>query len=83
MTICVALFSPLLILTKLTWYKFNLFYLGTETSGTRDTMQVGVGVLGHVVVEHDVHALNVHAAAEQVCGHEDSLKKNKNTVLKP
>lgn len=43
-------------------------------------MQVGVGAiamplvgLGHVVVDHDVHALNVDAAAHQVGGHQDAL----------
>ena len=36
-------------------------------------MQVGVGVLGHVVVEHDVHALDVHATAEEVRRDEDPL----------
>ena len=36
-------------------------------------MEVGVGVLRHVVVEHDVDSLDVHAAAEQVGGDQDSL----------
>ena len=36
-------------------------------------MQVGVGILGHVVVEHDVDALDVHATAEQVRGDQDAL----------
>jgi len=49
-------------------------YLGTESSGSCDTMQVGVGVLGHVVVEDDVDTLDVHATAEQVGRDEDSLK---------
>jgi hypothetical protein len=40
-------------------------------------MQVGVGVLWHVVVEHDVHALDVHAAAEQVRRDQNSLKTTK------
>ena len=37
-------------------------------------MKVGVCVLWHVVVEDDVHALNVHAAAEQVGGNQNTLK---------
>lgn len=32
-------------------------------------VQVGVGVLWHVIVESDVHALNVHATAKQVGSH--------------
>ena len=50
------------------------FYLGAETSSTSDAMKVGVGVLGHVVVEHNVHTLYVHATAEQVGGDQNSLK---------
>lgn len=46
---------------------------GAETTGTRHTMQIGVRVLGHVVVEHDVHSLNVHATTEQVCGDQNAL----------
>lgn len=47
---------------------------GTETASTGDSMQVGVGVFGHVVVEHDVHTFNVHAATEEIRGDEDALK---------
>ena len=36
-------------------------------------MEVGVGVLRHVVVEDDVDPLDVHPAAEQVGGHQDPL----------
>ena len=36
-------------------------------------MQVGVCVLGHVVVEDDVDSLDVHPAAEQVGGDQDPL----------
>jgi hypothetical protein len=44
-------------------------------------VQVRVGALpaplvglGHVVVDHDVHALDVDAAADEVGGHEDALR---------
>ena len=37
-------------------------------------MEVSVGVFWHVVVEDDVHALDVHAAAEQVGGNQNALK---------
>ena len=36
-------------------------------------MQVCVSVLRHVVVEHNVDSLNVHATAEQVGGNQNSL----------
>ena len=43
-------------------------------------MEVGVGVLRHVVVEDDVHALDVHPAAEQVRGDKNALQK-KQTIF--
>ena len=43
-------------------------------------MQVGVGVLGHVVVEHDVDSLDVHASAEQVGGDQNALNKKRKTL---
>ena len=36
-------------------------------------MQVSVGVLGHVVVEDDVDALDVHSTAKQVGGDQNPL----------
>merc|ERR1719237_716083 len=47
--------------------------LGAEASRPRHSVQVGVGVLGHVVVEDDVDALDVHAAPEEVRRHQDPL----------
>lgn len=38
-----------------------------------DPVEVGVGVLGHVVVEDDVDALDVHAPPEEVRRHQDPL----------
>lgn len=38
-------------------------------------MQVGVRALRHVVVEDNVHSLNVHASTKQICGHQDALLK--------
>jgi hypothetical protein len=46
--------------------------LGTETAGTGDTMEVSIGVLGHVIVEDNVDTLNIHPAAEQVGGDQDA-----------
>merc|ERR1719245_1288983 len=47
--------------------------LGAESSGSGDSVEVGVSVLRHVVVEHDVNSLDVHSATKQVCGHQNSL----------
>lgn len=40
--------------------------LGTEPTGTTDTVQVGVGVRGHVVVDGQVDALDVNTTTEDV-----------------
>lgn len=34
-------------------------------------MEVGVRVLGHVIVEDDVDSLNVHPSTKQIGGHQD------------
>lgn len=34
-------------------------------------MQIGVRIFWHVVVEDDVHSLDVHTSAKQVSGHQD------------
>ena len=47
--------------------------LGAESSCPGDPVEVGVGVLRHVVVEHDVDPLNVHATAKEVGGHQYPL----------
>jgi len=46
--------------------------LGAETAGTRDTMEIGVGVFGHIVIEDNVDTLNIHATAEQVRSDQDA-----------
>ena len=51
-----------------------MLYLSSESAGASDSVQVGVGVLGHVVVEDDVDSLDVHATAEQVGGDQNALK---------
>ena len=37
------------------------------------SVKVCVGIFGHVIVEDNVDTLDVHATAEQVGGHKDSL----------
>jgi len=46
---------------------------GAESTRASHPVQVGVGVLGHVVVEDDVDSLDVHASAEQVGRHQNAL----------
>jgi len=36
-------------------------------------VQVGIRVIGHVIVEDNVHPLYVHTTAKQIGGHEDTL----------
>ena len=47
--------------------------LGSESASSGHSVQVGVGILGHVVVEDDVDSLDVHATTKQVGGHQDPL----------
>jgi len=47
---------------------------GTEATSAANSVQVRVGVAGHVVVEDDVDLLNVDTTSEEIGGH-------KNTVL--
>uniref|UniRef100_A0A182QFR0 Uncharacterized protein n=1 Tax=Anopheles farauti TaxID=69004 RepID=A0A182QFR0_9DIPT len=47
--------------------------LGTETTGTGHSMQVGIGILRHVVVEHDVHSFDIHTTPEQIRRNQDTL----------
>lgn len=47
--------------------------LGTETTGTTDTMEVRVSVRGHVVVNGQVDALDVDTTTEDVGRNTDSL----------
>ena len=47
--------------------------LGAESSSSGNSVKVGVRVLRHVIVEHDVDPLYVHATTKQVGGHQDPL----------
>jgi len=47
--------------------------LGTETTGTTDTVKVAVGIGGQVVVDGQVDTLNVDTTAEDVGGDTDAL----------
>merc|ERR1712038_622590 len=54
-------------------YKSDGQTFRAKTAGAGYTMQVSICVLGHVVVENDVDPFDVHASAEQVGGHQNSL----------
>lgn len=47
--------------------------LGTETTGTTDTMQVRVGITRHIIVDGQVDTLNVNTTSEDVSRDADTL----------
>lgn len=47
--------------------------LGSETTRTTDTMEVGVSIGGHIVVDRKIDSLDVNTAAEDVRGDADTL----------
>jgi hypothetical protein len=47
--------------------------LGTESPGTADTVEVGIGVGRQVVVDGEIDAFNINAAPEYVGGNADAL----------
>jgi len=54
-------------------YKSDGQTLGTETTSTSNSVKVGVGILGHVVIEDNVNSLDIHTTAEQVGSNQDTL----------
>lgn len=46
--------------------------LGTEATGTTDTMKIGISLVRHVVVDSDVDALHIDTTAENVSGDADA-----------
>lgn len=50
-----------------------MVYLGTKSSSPGDPVKVGVCILGHVVVEHDVDTLYVHSSTEQIGRDQNTL----------
>lgn len=53
--------------------KGNRQTLGTETTRTTDTVQVGVGISRQVVVDGKVDALNIDTTSEHVGRNTDTL----------
>lgn len=46
---------------------------GAKPSGSGHSVQICIGVLWHVIVEHNIHSLDIHTTPKQVSGHEYSL----------
>lgn len=49
--------------------------LGTETTRTTDTVEVGVSISRHVVVDGQVDTLDIDTTTEDVSGNADSFVK--------
>lgn len=47
--------------------------LGTKTTGTTDTVQVGIGITWHVVIDSQVDTLDVNTTTEDVSSNADAL----------
>lgn len=47
--------------------------LGTESSSTTDTVQVGAGIVGQVVVDGEVDTLNINTSSKDIGSNADSL----------
>lgn len=47
--------------------------LGTETTGTTDTMEVGIGGIWDIVVDDNVHTGDIETTGEDIGGDEDTL----------
>lgn len=54
-------------------HKGNSKTLGTETTSTTDTVEVGVGIRRQIVVDREVDALDVDTTTEDVRGNTDAL----------
>lgn len=53
------------------------YNLGSEAACSSHSVEVGIRILRHVVVEHDVDALNIHSSAKEIRSHQDALKLSK------
>jgi len=61
------------LLVALTADKRDGETLGTESTSTADTMQVGIGIGSQIVVDGQVDLLNVDTAAKDIRGDADAL----------
>ena len=46
--------------------------LGSETTGTTDTVEVRISLVRHVVVDGDVDTLNIDTTTKDISGHTDT-----------
>jgi len=51
-------------------YEHDSSTLGTCTSGSSDTVDVGFWIFWHVVVDHEFDVLHIESASRDICGHE-------------
>lgn len=49
--------------------------LGTETTGTAHSVQIGVGTVRHIVVDDNVDSFNIDTTAKDISGNHDTLLK--------
>merc|ERR1711862_51839 len=54
-------------------YESQCETFGAETACSSYTVKVRIAFVGHVVIDDDVHSLDVNAASEQICRHHDTL----------
>jgi len=47
--------------------------LGSEATGTANSVEISVGVTGHIVVENDVDFLDINSTAENLCGNKNAM----------
>lgn len=55
--------------------------LGSESASTANSVEVGVGFSGHVVVENNVNLLDIDAATEDLSSDEDAVLKLLEAVI--
>ena len=50
-----------------------LLTLGAETTSSTDAMEVLITLVGEIVVDDDIHSLNINTATEQISGDQNAL----------
>jgi hypothetical protein len=47
--------------------------LGTESSSTTHSVQVGAGIVGQIIIDRQVNTLDINTSSENIGGNTDSL----------
>jgi hypothetical protein len=47
--------------------------LSSKSTSSTNSMQVGIGVVGHVVIDHDIDTFDIDTSTQQVGGNHDSV----------